>query len=81
MPDTVEEDLTTLAELVPFDRLALLGGRSLFAALSDVAAGPEFQMTYGGAHMQVVVAGRTVHRPLRPCRTLWTPSTYCPYRS
>lgn len=64
IPDTFEEDLTTLAELVPFERLALLGGRSLFAALPGVEAGLEFEMPYSDAQMRVVAAGPTVDRTL-----------------
>jgi outer membrane protein TolC len=60
IPDTFEEDLTTLAELAPFDRLALLGGRSLFAALPGVEADLEFKMPYSEAQMRVVAAGPTV---------------------
>jgi outer membrane protein TolC len=64
IPDTVEEDLATLAELVPYDRLALLGGRSLFAALPGVAAGLAFHLPYSDAQLRVVEAGRTVTQTL-----------------
>ncbi len=64
IPDTFEEDLTTLAEIAPYDNLALLGGRSLFAALPGIEAGLEFQMPFVKARMRVVEAQQTVAETL-----------------
>lgn len=60
MPDTFEEDLTTFADIVPYTHIALLGGRSLFAALPGRESGMELRMPFLAARMQMVEALNSV---------------------